>query len=119
MVYSGIKTVVDFLNVPRHPEFKRKVVLIAYPQQHTYSLAFLTGTAQESFEPLIPLSQRGDKRYVKVFMPTTHLTVGYFFIIPEDEVIYTDISFEEAIKSIVSCGLINPPQRTPPTSKHD
>jgi len=107
IVYSGVKTLVDFLNVPRHPEFKRKVVLVPFPRANVYHLAFLIGSAEENFGQLIPPTTPAT-RYVKVFMPTTHITVGYFLLVPEAEIIDTNISFEEAIKSIVSCGLINP-----------
>ncbi|MCK4265325.1 DUF502 domain-containing protein [Candidatus Babeliales bacterium] len=108
-VYSGAKTLVDFFNFPDATNVERKVVLIKYPKNEYYNIAFLLGTAANTFEPLIPEDQRKPEEYFKVFMPNTpNPSSGYFFILPKSELIETNISFEEAIKTIVSCGLIAP-----------
>ncbi len=120
VIYSGIKTLIDFFNLPNHPEFKRKVVLVPFPHKEVYSVAFLVGEGQ-AFTPFLkehsPQLQEPE-RYFKIFLPTTHMTIGYFMLIPEKDVIHTNISFEEAIKSIVSCGLINPSYKIEDTHLH-
>jgi uncharacterized membrane protein len=112
IVYSASKIVVDFFKASDSTLARsRKVVLIPYPRKGQYHLAFLLESAQETYEPIIPehFKQTPDERYVKVFMPNSpNPTTGYFFIMPEAEVINTDISFEEALKTLVSCGLITP-----------
>ena len=112
IVYSAAKILVDFFKVSDVTlAMKRRVVLIPYPKKGQYHLAFLLESAEENYQPIIPekFKHYAGERYVKVFMPNSpNPTSGYFFIMPEDEVILTDISFEEAVKSLVSCGLITP-----------
>ncbi len=109
-IYSAAKTLVDFFNVPDPSSIERKVVLIRYPNQKFYNIAFLLGSAKESFQNLIPPDKRVEgEEYVKIFMPNSpNPSSGYFFILPKSETIETNISFEEAIKTVVSCGLITP-----------
>ena len=112
IVYSAVKILVEFFKVSDQTlAFKRQVVLIPYPKKGQYHLAFLLESAEDSYEPIIPQAMKlyEGERYVKVFMPNSpNPTSGYFFIMPEDEIVKTDISFEEAIKTLVSCGLITP-----------
>ncbi len=112
IVYSAAKIVVDFFKASDSALAKsRKVVLIPYPRKGQYHLAFLLESAEATYEPIIPehFKQFPGERYVKVFMPNSpNPTTGYFFIMPAAEVIETEISFEEAIKTLVSCGLMTP-----------
>ena len=113
IVYSSAKTLVDFFKMPLEAPLaqERKVVLIPYPKRGQYHIAFLLESAEHSFQPIIPDSFKDypTERYVKVFMPNSpNPATGYFFIMSEDEVIPTNISFEEAMKALVSCGLITP-----------
>ncbi|MFH1831799.1 MAG: DUF502 domain-containing protein [bacterium] len=111
IVYSSTKTVVDFFKLPEKMPKSHQVVLIHYPRKEYYHLAFLLDSDDKDYVSLIPESEKAcpDAKYCKVFMPhSPNPTTGYFFILPESEVIYTDISFEEAIKTLVSCGLITP-----------
>ncbi len=112
IVYSAAKIVVDFFKVSDSALVAhRRVVLIPYPKKGQYHLAFLLESAKETYEPIIPekFKHYAGEHYVKVFMPNSpNPTSGYFFIMPEDEIILTDISFEEAVKSLISCGLITP-----------
>ena len=113
IVYSSAKIMVNFFKVPETPHdvLNRKVVLIPYPQKGQYHLAFLLESAEDSYEKIIADDHRNypGERYVKVFMPhSPNPTSGFFFIMPKEQIISTDISFEEAIKTLVSCGLITP-----------
>lgn len=104
-IYSGAKILGNFFNSPTERNVERKVVLIRYPRDKYYNIAFLLGTASGNFDKLIDC----DEEYFKVFMPNTpNPSSGYFFILPKSEIIETNITFEEAIKTIVSCGLITP-----------
>ena len=112
IVYSSAKIVVDFFKMPSAtPTFKKKVVLIPYPCKGQYHLAFLLESAHDSYEKILPEKAKfyPGERYCKVFMPNSpNVTGGYFFIMTEDEVIHTDITFEEAVKALASCGLVTP-----------
>ncbi len=109
-VYSSSKKLVEFFNVSENISKTRKVVLIEFPNKGYFNIAFLLEPATENFQKIIPEKNlEANKIYYKVFMPMSpNPTSGYFFILPEDEIIHTDLTFDEAIKSIVSCGLINP-----------
>jgi len=109
-VYSASKTVVQFFNVPAEEAKKaKKVVLVEYPKKNCYSIGFMLESSQHSFQRIIPADKREGHEMVKVFIPSSPApTTGYFLIVPRSSVIDTPITFEEAIKAIVSCGLINP-----------
>jgi uncharacterized membrane protein len=110
IIYSSSKILVDFFNIPTAKAVEKKVVLIEFPRKGCYNLAFLLDGADHSFGTLLPYNETG---YVKVFMPNSpNPTSGYFFIIPRNEIINTTISFEEAIKTIVSCGIHTPESLT-------
>ena len=105
-VYSSAKTLVNFFNVPNPATASKRVVLIQYPKKNSYNIAFLLDSAENDFQKILP---KDNKKYFKIFMPNSpNPTSGYFFILPEDEIISTNITFEEAIKAVVSCGLITP-----------
>lgn len=114
-IYSSAKMVVDFFRLSEKNSASKKVVLIQYPRKENYHLAFLLDTADDNYDKLIPESKKNysGEKYLKVFMPhSPNPTSGYFFILPADEVIHTDITFEEAVKTLVSCGLITPDSLT-------
>ncbi len=110
IIYSSSKILVDFFNVPtagnREKTSEKKVVLIEFPRKGCYNIAFLLDSAENSFGPLLPPNENG---FVKVFMPNSpNPTSGFFFIVPRNEIIDTPINFEDAIKTIVSCGIHTP-----------
>ncbi|MFC1895012.1 DUF502 domain-containing protein [Candidatus Dependentiae bacterium] len=108
-IYSSSKTLANFFNVPNPASVSKRVVLIQYPRKDSYNIAFLLDTAENDFQKVLPQQQSSGKKYYKIFMPNSpNPTSGYFFILPEDELIPTNITFEDAIKAVVSCGLITP-----------
>jgi uncharacterized membrane protein len=111
VIYSAAKILVDFFKFPSSTAKPKKVVLIPYPRNGQFHLAFLLESADSTYKKLLPASHCEDpnEKYYKVFMPNSpNPTSGYFFIMPERDIIHTDITFEEAIKTLVSCGLITP-----------
>lgn len=124
IIYSSSKIFVDFFKLSDHKKvMERKVVLIHYPRKGQFHLAFLLESAEDSYQKLIPHHQRyttDNEKFYKVFMPhSPNPTTGFFFILPESDIIHTDISFEEAIKTLVSCGLITPESIKPPIDTHN
>ncbi len=121
IVYSSAKMLVDFFKISENaPPLSRKVVLIQYPRKDNYHIAFLLESAEHTYQKLIPDSfkQSADETFYKVFMPNSpNPTTGYFFILPKNEIIDTDITFEEAVKVLVSCGLITPESLLRPSAK--
>ena len=82
---------------------KKNVVLVEYPRKGTWAVGF--ATKDNSGE----ISDKTNKKFVNVFVPTTpNPTSGFLLMFPKEDVIYLDISFEEASKFIVSAGTSNP-----------
>ncbi len=101
-IYFPIKRIVDFLFFPPRKDF-RNVVLVEYPRQGVYSLGFLTN------KNTIKFKERGEKKFCNVFMPSSPSPLtGFIIIVEEKDLISLDMGVEEAIKLIVSGGLINP-----------
>ena len=82
---------------------KKSVVLIEYPRKGTWAVGFATKENKGEIKNKI------NKDLVNVFVPTTpNPTSGFLLMFPKEDVIYLDISFEEASKFIVSAGTSNP-----------
>jgi len=82
---------------------KRSVVLIEYPRKGSWAVGFATKDNKGE------ISNKTNKKLVNVFVPTTpNPTSGFLLMFPKDEIIYLDMSFEEASKFIVSAGTSNP-----------
>tara|TARA_Y100000590_G_C15250384_1_gene837266 strand:+ start:66 stop:680 length:615 start_codon:yes stop_codon:yes gene_type:complete len=82
---------------------KKNVVLVEYPRKGSWAVGF--ATAENSGD----ISNKTKQNLVNVFIPTTpNPTSGFLLMFPKDEVIYLDLTFEEASKFIVSAGTSNP-----------
>lgn len=97
-VYSASKQVVQALSLPNRKSFK-SVVWVEFPRPGLLALGFVTGTIQDS----------DGTRFYKVFIPTTpNPTTGFFELVPSQEAREADLTVEEAIKMIVSGGILSP-----------
>ena len=82
---------------------KKSVVLVEYPKKGSWAVGF--ATKENDGE----ISKKVNKQMINVFVPTTpNHTSGFLLMYPKDEVIYLDMSFEEASKFIVSAGTSDP-----------
>ncbi|MFL2896362.1 MAG: DUF502 domain-containing protein [Candidatus Pelagibacter sp.] len=82
---------------------KKSVVLIEYPRKGSWAVGFVTKENKGE------ISKKTNQNLVNVFVPTTpNPTSGFLLMFPKDEVIYLNMSFEEASKFIVSAGTSNP-----------
>ena len=82
---------------------KKNVVLVEYPRKGSWAVGF--ATKENSGE----ISDKTKRNLINVFVPTTpNPTSGFLLMFPKEEVIYLDLTFEEASKFIVSAGTSNP-----------
>ena len=82
---------------------KKNVVLVEYPRKGTWAVGF--ATRENSGE----ITNKLNKKLINVFVPTTpNPTSGFLLMFPKEEVVYLDLTFEEASKFIVSAGTSNP-----------
>jgi uncharacterized membrane protein len=105
-IYSSVKQVADTLFSGTGQAFS-KALLIEYPRRGAWTIAFLTG--QPGGEAARHLT--GD--YVSVFVPTTpNPTSGFFLMLPRADVVELKMSVDEALKYIISMGVVAPPPHT-------
>ena len=101
-IYSSVKQVSDTLFSSGGQAFRR-ALLIEWPRPGMWTIAFLTGTPGGD----VARHLQGD--YVSVYVPTTpNPTGGYFVMLPRKDVIELDMSVDDALKYIVSMGVVAP-----------
>ena len=104
-IYNLFKQVTDTLFGKDKTGF-RKVVLIEYPRQGIWTVAFLTGSTRGE------LQRMAGRPMVNVFVPTTpNPTSGFFLLLPAEDVLELRMSVDEALKMVVSVGMVVPPDR--------
>ena len=107
-VYTLFKQVVDTVLKRDHGAF-RKVVLIEYPRQGIWSVAFVTGKSSGEVQRVTA------EDVVNVFVPTTpNPTSGFYVLVPEKDLIALKMTVEEAFKLIISGGMVTPPEKKAP-----
>lgn len=106
-VYSSVKQVSDTLFSDSGNAF-RKAVLVQFPRQGAWTIAFVTGT------PGGDVSNHLHGDYVSIYVPTTpNPTGGYFLMMPKADVIELEMSVDEALKYIISMGVVAPANKIP------
>lgn len=102
-IYYSVKQVSDTLFSGKGEAF-RKVLLVPYPHPEAWSIAFQTGL------PVREVADRLEDEYVGVFIPTTPSPVnGFYFFVRRRDAIELDMSVDDALKYIVSMGVVAPP----------
>jgi|TARA_Y100001936_G_C15770470_1_gene505964 uncharacterized membrane protein len=99
-IYSAINQMTEsFTNKDKG---KKSVVLVEYPRKGSWAVGFATKDNQGE------ISKKTNSELVNVFVPTTpNPTSGFLLMFPKNEIIYLDMTFEEASKFIVSAGTSN------------
>ena len=103
-IYSAITQMTEtFTN---KDDSKRSVVLVEYPRKGTWAVGFATKKNETE------ISSKTNKNLINVFLHTTpNPTSGFLLMFPEEEIVYLDMTFEEASKFIVSAGTSAPPAK--------
>jgi uncharacterized membrane protein len=101
-IYSAVKQVSDTLFSDTGNAF-RKAVLVEFPHEHSWTIAFLTGS------PSPAVTRHLDGEYLSVYVPTTpNPTSGYFIMVPRSRTRDLDMSVDDALKYIISMGVVAP-----------
>jgi uncharacterized membrane protein len=103
-VYPYVKQVTDFvLTQEEKQKMFSRVVAVEYPRKGIWSLGFVTGSG------LRAIVREGEKEFLTVMIPTSPTPVtGWVITVPKEETIALDMTMEEAIRFIVSAGVILP-----------
>ena len=100
-IYSAIGQMTE--SFTNKSDNKKSVVLIEYPKKGSWAVGFATKENKGE------ISKKTNKELINVFVPTTpNPTSGFLLMFPKDEVIFLDMTFEEASKFIVSAGTSDP-----------
>ena len=100
-IYSAIGQMTE--SFTNKSDNKKSVVLVEYPKKGSWAVGFATKENKGE------ISKKTNKDLVNIFVPTTpNPTSGFLLMFPKDEVIYLDMTFEEASKFIVSAGTSDP-----------
>ena len=101
-IYWSIKQVSDTIFSDKGEAF-RKALLVQYPREGAWTIAFMTG------QPGGDVANHLNGNYISVYVPTTpNPTSGFFLMMPKDDVIELDMSVDEALKYIISMGVVSP-----------
>ena len=101
-IYSAIGQMTETFTRRKRGK-KKSVVLVEYPRKGSWAVGFATKDNKGE------ISKKTNQNLVNVFVPTTpNPTSGFLLMFPKEELVYLDMSFEEASKFIVSAGTSNP-----------
>ena len=104
-VYSAVKQVTDFVFSEREIEFNRGVA-IEYPRRGIWSIGFVTG------ESMREIRSAAKEPVLSILMPTSPMpATGFTITAPKSDTIDLDITIDQAIQFVVSCGVVVPPQQ--------
>lgn len=102
-VYSSVQQVIQTLFKPGGQSF-RKVLLVEYPRAGAWTIAFQTGNPHHEIENAL-----GGAPLVSLYVPTTpNPTSGFLLMVPRDKVIELNMSVEQALKFVISLGVVQP-----------
>lgn len=101
-VYGAIKQIFETIMASQSSAF-REAVMFEYPRKGVYAIGFVTGKAEGEVQ------DKTKAETINVFVPTTpNPTSGFLLFVPKKELTYLDMSIEEAVKLVVSAGIITP-----------
>lgn len=104
-LYSTVKQIFETVLAQRSNAF-REAVLVEYPRRGMWAIGFITGRTEEEVQNLTV------EETVNIFLPTTpNPTSGFLLFLPRDDVIPLSMSVEEAIKMVISGGIVTPKDR--------
>ncbi|MBI5208888.1 MAG: DUF502 domain-containing protein [Elusimicrobia bacterium] len=100
-LYRTIKQISDVFSPKAKPTFKHFVV-VEYPRPGLYRFGFVTSELTVEFVA-------GPREFVAVFIPTNHVYVGDYTLVPKDQVFYTDLTQQQGVQITLSAGASLPP----------
>lgn len=106
-IYTSVKQVSDTLFSSSGQAF-RQAVLVQYPRHGAWTIAFVTG------RPGGEVAQHLQGEYLSLYVPTTpNPTSGFMLMVPRADVVELEMSVDEALKYIISMGVVAPPETLP------
>lgn len=102
-IYSATKQIIETVVAHQSTAF-REAVLVEYPRRGIWSIGFLTGVTRGEVQKLT------EEEVLNVFLPTTpNPTSGFLLFVPRGDLVILDMTVEEALKMVISGGIVTPP----------
>jgi uncharacterized membrane protein len=106
-VYGTVKQIFETVLKKQSNAF-REAVLVEYPRRGIWAIAFITGRTEGEVQNTI------EEEVINIFIPTTpNPTSGFLLFVPKKELIPLNMTVEEAIKMVISGGIVTPPDHRP------
>ncbi|MEQ8226666.1 MAG: DUF502 domain-containing protein [Rhodospirillales bacterium] len=110
-VYNATKQILETVLAQQSNAF-REAVLVEYPRRGIWAIAFITGTTKGEVQSVT------EEECINIFLPTTpNPTSGFLLFVPRADLVSLDMTVEEAIKMVISGGIVTPPDRRPDALK--
>ena len=107
-IYSGAKTFSETVLTDKGRSFKQ-VVMVEFPRKGVYSIGFITSHELEEAQ------HKTEQVVTCVFVPTTpNPTTGFIILVPRDEVVYMDMTVDDAFKMLLTLGVVVPKWKNKP-----
>ena len=104
-VYSAVKQILETVLAQQSNAF-REAVLVEYPRRGLWAIAFITGTTEGEVQSVT------EEECINIFLPTTpNPTSGFLLFVPKKDLVSLSMTVEEAIKMVISGGIVTPPDR--------
>lgn len=106
-IYHSVKQILETVFASQSTAF-REAVLVEYPRRGLWAIAFITGPTQGEVQNMT------EEDVVNIFLPTTpNPTSGFLLFVPKKDLYPLSMSVEQAIKMVISGGIVTPPDRRP------
>ncbi|WP_336080886.1 DUF502 domain-containing protein [Thalassospira sp. CH_XMU1448-2] len=106
-IYSAVKQILETVLANQSNAF-RQAVLLEYPRRGMWAIGFITGETKGEVQHLT------EDTVINIFLPTTpNPTSGFLLFVPRGDIVILDMTVEEAIKMVMSGGIVTPPDRRP------
>ena len=106
-VYGAIKQILETVLAQQSNAF-REAVLVEYPRRGIWAIAFITGRTKGEVQNIT------EEECINIFLPTTpNPTSGFLLFVPKKELVPLSMTVEEAIKMVISGGIVTPEDHRP------
>ncbi len=110
-IYGAVKQILETVLAQQSHAF-REAVLVEYPRRGIWAIAFITGLTEGEVQNIT------EDECINIFLPTTpNPTSGFLLFVPRRELVPLSMSVEEALKMVISGGILTPPDNRPESQR--
>ncbi len=111
-IYSALRQILETVLADHSAAF-REAVMIEYPRRGIWAIGFITGRTEGEVQSIT------EEECINIFLPTTpNPTSGFLLFVPKKDLVPLSMTVEEAIKMVISGGIVTPPDRRPEAERN-